>query len=296
MSTIFNIVSVIDIMQIILDDAIGELLMPNDKLMIPFESLQYASAGSIVYPPGGRFGPRIQADIQLVMLYTGEMNVSIDGRLVQVLPGQLLLLKPGHEETFVFSKTEQSWHRWIAIHVNELSNELREMLYELPECLTLTEEMNRLTDLMLDVQRQVSDDDYAILSLALAAIHLYPVESKRVLLQKEKHPAVYTTLMWIHEHYAEDISLEKLAEQANLSSEHLLRIFKTNVQSTPIHYLWEHRVNKAVELLTSTGLTISEIAHRCGFKTSHHFARLIKKFTGKTATTIRQLSWSDLRK
>ncbi|MEC0089608.1 helix-turn-helix domain-containing protein [Paenibacillus macquariensis] len=270
--------------------------MSNNNLNIPFDSLEHAIAGSIVYPPGGRFGPRIQQDVQIVMLYTGEMNVTIDGRHIQVLPGQLILLKPGHEETFIFSKTEQSWHRWIAVHVTELSDETRKTLYQLPECLALTEEMNRLTDLMLAVLRHVSNDDSAILSLGLAAIHLYPIESKRVLLQKEKHPAVYATLTWIHEHYAEEISLEKLAVQSNLSAEHLLRLFKTNVQSTPIHYLWEYRVNKSVELLTSTGLTVSEIAHRCGFKTSHHFARLIKKFTGKTATEIRQLSWSDLRK
>lgn len=272
------------------------MLMSLDQLNIRFDSLEYAVAGSIVYPPGGRFGPRVQQDVQLVMLYTGEMNVTIDERHIKVLPGQLMLLKPGHEETFIFSKTEQSWHRWIAVHLTEVSNETLEALYQLPECLALTEEMNRLTDLMLIVQRQVPKDDSAILSLGHAAIHLYPIESKRVLLQKEKHPAVYSTLSWIHEHFSEEITLEKLAVQASLSPEHLLRLFKSNVQSTPIHYLWEYRVDRAVELLTSTGLTVSEIAHRCGFKTSYHLARLIKQFTGKTATEIRQLSWSGLRK
>ncbi|WP_256761975.1 AraC family transcriptional regulator [Cohnella sp. WQ 127256] len=270
--------------------------MSQTLLNFPFDSLQYAVAGSIVYPPGGRFGPRIQQDIQLVMLYTGELNVAIDGRHVQLLPGHLMLLKPGHEETFTFSKTEETWHRWIAIHLNSLSDKTRDSLYKLPECLILTEELNRLTDLMLIVQRNVPYDDAAIRSLGLAALHLYPRESERVLLQKEKHPAVYTALSWIHEHYPEEITLERLAKQTRLSSEHLLRLFKTNIQSTPIHYLWEYRVNRAVELLTSTGLTISEIAYRCGFKTSHHFARLLKQSTGRTATEIRQLSWSGLRK
>ncbi|NIK78756.1 AraC family transcriptional regulator of arabinose operon [Paenibacillus castaneae] len=269
--------------------------MPNDKLNIPFDALQYATAGSIVYPPGGRFGPRIQQDLQLVMLYTGEMSMTIDQRQIDVLPGQLILLKPGHEETFIFSKTEQSWHRWISVHVTELTDETREALYQLPECIALTKEMNHLTDLMLDVQRHVPNDDSAMLSLGLTAIHLFPIESKRVLFQKEKHPAIYSTLMWINEHYSGEITLEMLAIQACLSPEHLLRIFKSNVQSTPIRYLWEYRVNKAIELITSTGLTISEIAHRCGFKTSHHLARLVKQHTGKTATEIRQLSWSGLR-
>lgn len=270
--------------------------MSQIPLDFNFESVQYAGAGSIVYPPGGRFGPRIQPDIQLVMLYTGELNLTIDGRQVQLLPGQLILLKPGHEENFVFSKTEESWHRWIAIHPTHLSGAMREALYSLPECLVLTEEMNRLIDLMLSLQRHVPIEDPALLSLGLAALHMYPKELERVLLQKEKHPAVYAAVTWIHEHYTEEITLERLADQVGLSSEHLLRLFKKNIQSTPIHYLWEYRVKRAIELLTNTGLTISEISQRCGFKTSHHLARLMKQSTGRTATEIRQMSWSGLRK
>ncbi|RAV21465.1 helix-turn-helix domain-containing protein [Paenibacillus contaminans] len=270
--------------------------MSKPSLDFTFDSLKRAVAGSIVYPPGGRFGPRVQLDLQLVMLYTGEMTVTIDGRQLHVLPGHVVLLKPGHEETFAFSRTEETWHRWISIHVSSLSDDTRKTLYELPEYLPLTEEMNRLTDLMLIMRKHASLDDPAMISLGLAALHLYPIESERVLLQKEKHPAVYSALSWIHEHYPEDITLKKLASQVGQSPEHLLRLFKMNVQSTPIHYLWEYRVNQAVALLTSTGLTVSEIAHRCGFKTSHHCARLVKKSTGRTATEMRQLSWSGVRK
>ena len=145
---------------------------------ISFEAISAAAAGSIVYPPGGRFGPRIQQDIQLVMLYTGEMIVTIDGRELRVQPGNVVLLKPGHEESFVFSRTEETWHRWIAVHVPSLEDETRERLYTLPEYLPLTEEMNRLTDLMLHLQRQALPTDPVLLSLGLAALHLYPHEPR----------------------------------------------------------------------------------------------------------------------
>ncbi|WEK53994.1 MAG: AraC family transcriptional regulator [Candidatus Cohnella colombiensis] len=271
--------------------------MTHSQIDIAFDTVVHASAGSIVYPPGGRFGPRVQQDIQLVMLYTGEIDVTIDGRFIHVSPGHLLLLKPGHEESFQFSKKEETWHRWIAVHVSCLSDETRHTLYQLPECIPLTEEINRLTDLMLIAQQHdAHHDDPAIRSLGLTALHLYPSESKRAHLQREKHPAIYKALSWIREHYAEDISLSDLAAYVGLSSEHLLRLFKQDVGVPPIQYLWNYRVDRSIELLTSTGLTILEIAHRCGFKTSHHFARLIKKTTGRTATEIRHLSWGGMRK
>ncbi|NIK67192.1 AraC family transcriptional regulator [Paenibacillus sp. BK720] len=255
-----------------------------------------AVAGSVVYPPGGKFGPRIQQDLQLVMLYTGEMSVTIDGRELHVQPGHVILLLPGHEEQFVFSKTEDTWHRWIAVHVPELEEHIRESFRLLPECLPLNEEMNRLTDLLLRLQRDTLPTDPVILQLGLAALHLYPIESKRSLEQKEKHPAIYAALAWIREHFAEEATLKEIAAAANVSPEHLVRLFKQYEQTTPFQYLWGFRIQKAVELLTNTGLTVTEIAQRCGFKTSHHFARQLKQTTGRTASEIRQLSWSGLRK
>ncbi|OPA73376.1 AraC family transcriptional regulator [Paenibacillus selenitireducens] len=264
-------------------------------LFIPLEDLQFTYAGSVVYPPGGRFGPRIQQDLQLVLLYTGEMNVSIDGRELNVKPGHVVLLKPGHEETFTFSKTEETWHRWISIRVSPLADKNRDDLYQLPECLTLSEEMNRLTDLILNLQPYCTGSDPVIRSLGLAALHLFPIESNRMNRQQEKHPAVHKAMMWIRDHYGQETNLSNLSLHAGVSPEHLLRLFKLHEGTTPIHYLWSYRIERAIELLTHTGLTISEIATRCGFKTSHHFARMIKQITGQPATEIRQQSWSRLR-
>ncbi|MFC3797645.1 helix-turn-helix domain-containing protein [Cohnella sp. GCM10012308] len=265
--------------------------MPDFSL----DRLSNAVAGSIVYPPGSKFGPRIQQDIQLVMLYAGEMTVTVSGRPLHVTPGHVILLKPGLEESFVFSKREDSWHRWIAVHYEGLSERDVEALNRLPECLPLSEEMNLLVDLMLRLTRQGAPTDADVRSLGLAALHLYPRESEKAMLQREKHPAVYAALAYIHENYAEEMSLAALANATGASPEHLVRLFKKHERTSPIHYLWQYRVNRAVELLTHTGLTVSEIAARCGFKTSHHLARLVKETTGRTATDIRRDSWSGFR-
>lgn len=271
-------------------------MMSSLPLNLSIQDIGHATAGSIVYPPGGRLGPRIQQDVQLVMLYTGEMNVEINGRMVRIGPGHVVLLKPGCEENFTFSRSEETWHRWIAVHINKLPEETTQLLGQLPEYLPLTEEMNRLLDLMLNMQRYASIDDPAMISLGLAALYLYPTESRRALLEKEKHPAIYQVLSQIYEHYMDELTLAELADRIGLSPEHLVRLFKQYEQTTPIAYLWSYRIDRAVELLTSTGLNVTEIAHRCGFKTSHHFARMIKQITGRTASEIRRLSWSGMRK
>jgi len=269
--------------------------MKNELSHIPLETLQSAAAGSVVYPPGGKFGPRFQRDIQLVLLYTGDMRVAIDGREQHVLPGHAALLMPGHEELFTFSRMEETWHRWISIHIEPLSRELQDELYRLPACLPISEPLNRLADLMLILRQQTDPADQAMRSLGLAALQLYPVETQKALLMQEKHPALYKSQSWIREHYADNISLKDIAGQAGVSPEHLVRIYRRYERITPIQYLWRIRIQRATELLTSTGLTVTEIAHLSGFKTSHHLARLIKQSTGKTALEIRRWSWGGMR-
>ncbi|MDB4866766.1 MAG: AraC family transcriptional regulator [Cohnella sp.] len=272
------------------------ITVESDKDLIPMNAVQQAVAGSVVYPPGGRFGPRVQQDIQLVLLYTGEMDVTIDGNLLHVQPGHVVLLKPGREESFVFARNEHTWHRWIAVTVDPLSPEQSDYLYRLPVYLPLTDRMNGLTDLMLSVQSEAPPDDPLLRSLGLAALHLYPTESDRIRKQNEKHPSVYLAIAWIREHYGQEATLEGLAGHAGISPEHLVRLFRRHEGKTPIQFVWQYRVERAVELLRHTGLTVSEVGHRCGFKTSHHFARMIKQSTGRTPSEIRKFSWEGLRK
>jgi AraC-like DNA-binding protein len=253
----------------------------------PLEDIQHSYAGSVVYPPGGRFGPRIQQHVQLVMLYSGEMEVVIDGVPNLVPSGTVTLLKPGHEEMFRFSAHHETWHRWIAIRFDPLSVRAAEELYRLPFSLPLTEEMNRLTDLMLSLMSSVSGDSPLLNSLALAALHLYSMNPAIPVHKKEKHPAVHLALQWIRQHYEEETTLPQLAHHAGVTAEHLIRLFKEHMSATPMNYLWKYRIQRGRDLLIHTGLSVSEVALRCGFKTSHHFAAMMKQLTGQTPTQIR---------
>ncbi|GMK38062.1 hypothetical protein PCCS19_11160 [Paenibacillus sp. CCS19] len=87
-----------------------------------------------------------------------------------------------------------------------------------------------------------------------------------------------------------------IAAKAGVSPEHLLRLFKKHEGPTPIQYVWKYRIDRAIELLIHTGLNVTEVSERCGFKTTHHFARMIKQETGRTASEIRRLSWAELTK
>lgn len=262
----------------------------------PSFRVSHSHAGTIIYPPGGTYGPRIQNDYQLVLLHTGAMTIRVDGSPHPVPTGHVAFLKPGHWEEFSFAVNEPSWHRWIAFSLEtSLPAEKKRLLDELPFCLPISDSMNQLTDMLIALTNR-EDNRYLEVSrhLAQAAAELYVTESRLRDATVTVHSAVLMTMERIRRGYAEDLSVNQLACEAGISPEHLIRLFRRHQGVTPSQYLWNYRIKRGIELLQSTGLTIGEIAERTGFKTSYHFARAIKRQTGRTPTEVRRESWNRL--
>jgi AraC-like DNA-binding protein len=265
--------------------------MNTEDDLFPYQAIANSYADSIVYPPGGQYGPRVQKDIQLVLLHTGQMEILIDGELISFEPGHVVLLKPGHLEHFQFSRTKDTWHRWISIRFTTLIPEACEYLNALPMFLPISAELNRLTDLAISSQHYNDVESGLQRSLGLAALNMYMAETHQYKQRTAMHPAVLEVKKIIHTHYADNLSLVSLAHTAHLTPEHLVRLFRQHEKSTPIKYLWSYRIIRGIELLENSGLSVSEIALRCGFQTSYHFARKIKESVGHTPSNIRNSAW-----
>ena len=98
-----------------------------------------------------------------------------------------------------------------------------------------------------------------------------------------------TAVDFIDSHYMdEEISLNTVANIANVSSNHFSALFSQNMGQTFIEYLTSLRMNKAKELLRCTGMRSSEIAGEIGYKDAHYFSYLFKKTQGMTPSDYRK--------
>lgn len=92
---------------------------------------------------------------------------------------------------------------------------------------------------------------------------------------------------YIEDHYAQDISLDDLAQVVYLSPFHLVRMFRSVVGVPPHAYLRQVRVWRAKELLTQ-GKTIATAAAETGFVDQSHLSRWFKRFCGYTPGQYRK--------
>ena len=104
----------------------------------------------------------------------------------------------------------------------------------------------------------------------------------------EEKTYVGQALRYIEEHYAEDISLDLVAEKIGISPFYLSRLFRAERGESFVEYLTGVRMQTAVRLAKETRLSIREIATRTGYGSPTYFCRVFKKYTGSTIGELRE--------
>lgn len=115
------------------------------------------------------------------------------------------------------------------------------------------------------------------------------VEMLSVLSQQGKQysAAIGSALNYIAQHYAEDLTLNMVADHVFLNREYLSRRFKQEVGSTFSEYLTSLRLKQAKELLETSSLRISEVATQIGIPNISYFSTIFRKEFGCSPSEIR---------
>jgi AraC-like DNA-binding protein len=99
-------------------------------------------------------------------------------------------------------------------------------------------------------------------------------------LGREKH-AIRQARQYIEGHFAENVSLQALAQHVSLSPYYLLRAFRAEVGMPPYAYLESVRIRHTQRLIKA-GLPLAEVAAEVGFSSQSHMTRQFKKIIGVT--------------
>lgn len=125
------------------------------------------------------------------------------------------------------------------------------------------------------------EKEYSLLNTLALLIQRYALEKPEPVLINQKGIPVQEVCSYIRNHFAENISLQELAQIAGLSPYHLARVFTEEVGIPPHEYQTQIRLNNALDLL-SLKKPIIEVAVETGFFDQSHFTRAFKKKFGTT--------------
>lgn len=94
-------------------------------------------------------------------------------------------------------------------------------------------------------------------------------------------------IKYIEENSNQKLNLDILAGVSNFSKYHFTRIFTSIVGVTPVAFVNQERLQKAVYFLAETNKNILEISNQCGFESVSTFNALFKKHYSKTPSDVR---------
>ncbi|MBN2528719.1 MAG: helix-turn-helix domain-containing protein [Deltaproteobacteria bacterium] len=96
------------------------------------------------------------------------------------------------------------------------------------------------------------------------------------------------TLQYLKDNYFEPLPLPEVARKAGFSVPVFTRVFKQATGTSYLNYLRQIRIERAKKLLSTTLLTLEQIAQSCGFNSQHHLIRAFKKVTSMTPGAYRK--------
>ena len=109
----------------------------------------------------------------------------------------------------------------------------------------------------------------------------------------EKHKDENLILMkrmldYLYENYDKKITLNDICAQAGIGKNKCTELFHRYTNMSPMDYLRNYRVEKGVELLRETDLSVTEIAYEVGMSGASYFAESLRKYRGCSPLQIRK--------
>lgn len=251
------------------------------------------AAGEIVYPEGSVLGPRVQGNLQLVYVHEGEAHVTVDGAVRHLIAGQATLLLPGGHEYFAFSEAGVTRHGWCQVSSPRLAAGQLANFAQLPPVAPFPPASESLLQRLRELSNEWAEPANLIRDSLIQTILLEFLYSVGYVGRPQKPMAapVEQAVAYAHKHLHGALGLRQLATAAQVTPQHLIKLFRTHLQMSPMQYLWHLRTLEGARLLRESGLSVAEVGYRCGFQTGAHFSRRIKQHYGVCPRDYRQQAW-----
>ncbi|MDE7243795.1 MAG: AraC family transcriptional regulator [Oscillospiraceae bacterium] len=244
-------------------------------------------------------------DIELIAVLEGEMSYSVNGQIIRLRQGEgifvnaqqihfgfsdsrtechficvilhpmLLCAAPAYEQDFVLPVIHSGSIPFVALSPG--IDWQRDILRQIH----LIDQSKGLKTAPLKVQSAFSE----IWSLLYENL---PQEDPAANPQGGDLTAARNMAGFIQKNYTRRISLKEIALSGAVGQSKCCKLFAKYFGQTPNTYLNQYRLNKSLELLRNTDLSVTEIALSVGFSGASYYTEIFGKYFGKSPSQFRK--------
>ena len=212
----------------------------------------------------------------LLLVYEGILRFSENGIEREVCPGQYYIQKA---MTYQRGDIESDAPKYLYVHfLGEWTDD--------KNCLPIEGDFNYIQlKPIMETLDAISRSDYTYTEKTAYFYQLLSILYRNQL----QHNTADTIAEYISDRYLKGVTLDELCQKFSYSKNHIINIFKGSYGITPIEYINELKIKRAMYLLEVTSKSIEDISVESGFNNYSHFYRLFYRKHGLSPSEWRNI-------
>ena len=236
--------------------------------------------------------PNGRLDFGLQYIADGCGYYKENGKIYPFERGTAILHFPGVPQHYSFKKEDNTVLLW-AHFTGKLCEILRpfESNKTIKFAVANTKEFERIMRQMISASNikapyyETVCSGYMSVLLGLIAKNL---QTDSAAAQKSHPQSIGKVINDMYLHFNEPIDLDKYAKMCCVSRSRFVHMFKEHTGVPPYRFQLQIRMERAIELLSYSKISIAECAAAVGFEDTSYFCRIFKKITSRTPTFYRE--------
>lgn len=252
------------------------------------------------------FPKHLHTSFELYLIKSGNCNMDVDNRIISCKTNDLILLLPNAVHSFYLESELPCEFYHVHFSPKPLSKiSLEEhssinLMHYLLFCCTSVYKQQATPKMKATIcsiiklyQSSQSFLDTAKANLCLLHLILLILETREEVSitqvpAKAQSNYISFALNYIEKNYMNKLVIDDIATKLNISSRYLSKIFSQYMHISIGNYINIYRINQAIEIMSTTKLTFTEIAGMIGLKDSQHFSKLFVNIIGTTPSQYRK--------
>lgn len=257
------------------------------------EYLKLRNVASAKYGGDWHSTPHAHNYTELFYIIGGNGQFQIDDEQFPVRAHQLVIVNPNIIHTELSYAAHPLEYIVLGIEGLEISipgtNENRYCIYSFP---TANKVLNCMQNILHEMQSRESAHQIACQAyMDILVVQLMRHTGTSMTQVADNSPAnrqCAAIRRYIDSHYKEPLTLDLLAEEANVNKYYLAHAYKQAYGISPINYLIARRIQEGKRLLAETDLSLSQISGILGFSSASYFSQSFRKAEGISPVEYRK--------
>ena len=237
-----------------------------------------------------------RSNYQIIFVNKGSGRIMIGDRYFPIESGNLILFRPHQYQRYDFFRSSELDLRWI--YLESIPENFLDGILNIPDATLFSIKKSEIIcndfDIALAIAHEKSKHTSLLLSF-YAGILLTHIADLTVLPIKPGEKFTPSTefkikmiASEIEKDFAMNVHIEEYASRIPMNTGYFIETFRQIIGETPLSYRISLRINRAKELLSSSNISVRNVALSVGYVDALYFSKIFKATVGMSPLAYRK--------